>query len=394
MSRTRAGRWAVLAAFGLLVATTQLLWLTFAPITTRVHAGLGVSEGAVGDLAGIAPLLYVLLAIPTGRWTDRRFGTALSTGALLTAAGAVLRAVDPTSYPWVLAGQLVVSTGQPLVLNATTKVAARYFPPAERTAAISVGSAAQFVGILAAASTGGPLLDAGGLSTVLRLHAGVAVLAAAGVVLAVRVPPSYPADAARAGSLAWLRHDRVLWALAGLLFIGVGVFNALATWLDAIIGRWGLSHASGTLITTTTVVGILGAAVLPGLAARHDRRRAVLAVTVLVLLVAFPVVAAVHDALVIGVVLAVVGFVLLAGLPVALDWSELHVGPERAGTATGLLMLAGNLGGAVLVLVVQGLLGNPYLALVSLSVAALPGLALAAALPARVGRTAAGVSVR
>src|ERR1039458_2002979 len=91
----RRSRWLVLGGFSLLVACTQLLWLTFAPITTQAHHALGVSEGAIGDLAVINPLMYVLLALPTGRWLDRRFGRALSAGALLTAGGALLRLAGP-----------------------------------------------------------------------------------------------------------------------------------------------------------------------------------------------------------------------------------------------------------------------------------------------------------
>jgi hypothetical protein len=49
---TRA-RWAVLAAFTLLVAATQLLWLGFAPVTSEVARTLRVSAGAVGNLAGL-----------------------------------------------------------------------------------------------------------------------------------------------------------------------------------------------------------------------------------------------------------------------------------------------------------------------------------------------------
>ena len=71
------------------------------------------------------------------------------------------------------------------------------------------------------------------------------------------------------------------------------------------------------------------------------------------------------------------------GLPVVLDWSELHAGPERAGAAAGFLLLAGNLGGVILVLIIQGLIGNPYLSLGVLSVMGLLGLALATRLPAR-----------
>ena len=380
----RRGRWLVLIAFGLLVASTQLLWLSFAPISTQVHRVLGVSEGAVGDLAGIEPLIYVLLAIPTGRWTDRRFRSALSAGALLTAGGAMLRLVDPTSYGWVFAGQLVVSIGQPLVLNSTTKIAARYFPPPERPTAISIASAAQFVGILAAAMTGELLMNAGGLRVVLLVHAGVAVVAATGVILAARMPAAFAVDAVVAVPLGWLRRDRVLWLLGGLLFIGVGVFNAAATWLEVILSHFGQSGSSGTLIAIMTVAGIVGAAVLPGVAARWNQRRLVLMITVLVTASVFLAIAAVHNLVFISCVLAVEGFVLLAGLPVALEWSELHVGPNRAGTATGLLLLVGNLGGVVLVLVVQVLIGNPYLALSALSLVALPGLVFIALLPDRV----------
>ena len=81
----RMNRWAILAGYGLLAASTQLLWLTYAPITSQAHRAMGVSEGAVGDLAVIFPLMYVVLALPSGRWLDTRFERALSTGAILTA---------------------------------------------------------------------------------------------------------------------------------------------------------------------------------------------------------------------------------------------------------------------------------------------------------------------
>jgi MFS family permease len=384
LTPVRRGRWLVLAGFSLLVASTQLLWLTFAPITVQAHQALMVSEQAIGYLAGIQPLMYVVLAIPTGRWMDRRFGTALTAGTLLTGGGAVLRLVAPGSFTWILAGQFLIAVGQPLVLNATTKIAARHFPLTERTSAISVASAAQFVGILAAALTDGPLFDHGGVRLLLLVHAAVTGIAAVCVLLAVQVPATFAADGPAAVSVGWLGHDRVMWRLGGLLFIGVGVFNAVATWLDSILSDFGHAGAGGTLIAVMTVAGIVGATVLPGAAARHDRRREALLTTISVTVLAFLAIAAVHDLLFIGVALALEGFVLLAGLPVALDWSELHVGPEKAGTATGFLLLAGNLGGTVLVLVVQAVIGNPYLALGVLSLVALPGLVLAVQLPRRV----------
>jgi predicted MFS family arabinose efflux permease len=384
-------RWLVLAGFTFLVVCTQLLWLSFAPVTTQAHHALGVSEGAIGDLAGINPLMYVLLALPAGRWLDRRFARALSAGALLTAGGALVRLAGPASYGWILAGQVVMSAGQPLVVNSTTKVAARYFPAAERTAAISVGSAGQFCGILAAALTGGPLVQAGGLRLLLGVQGLVTALAAACVLLAVRVPAAFPADSPTAVPLGWLRRDRVMWLLAGLLFVGVGVFNAVATWLDSILAHFGEGGASGPLIAITTVAGIAGAAVLPGAVARRNRRRTMLLTATAVSAGVFGAMAAVHNVVFIGCALALEGFVLLACLPVCLDWSELHAGPRRAGTAAGFLLLAGNLGGTLFVLVIQALIGSPYLSLAAISVLALPGLALAARLPARVTAAAEDV---
>jgi predicted MFS family arabinose efflux permease len=378
----RGGRWFALAAFGLLVACTQLLWLSLAPVTEQARHALHVSSGAIGDLAVLNPLLYVVLAIPAGRWTDRAFSRALAAGAVLVAAGALVRAVRPGSFAWILVGQVVLSAGQPLGINAITKVAARYFAPRERIAAVSVGSAAQFVGILAAAATGEYLVRAGGLALLLGVHAAVAVAGATAMLGSLLIPPAFPVDATGRQPLSWLRRHRLVWVLAGLLFIGMGTFNALATWLDTILTGFGHGGVAGALIAVCTVSGIAGAAVLPSLVVAHDRRRTLLLIVVTVL--ALGALAVVHDVVFVGFALAVTGFLLLACLPVALDWSELDVGAERAATAAGVLFLAGNLGGVVFVLLVQAVVGNPYRALGLMALLAAPGIAVALRLPARV----------
>ena len=174
-----------------------------------------------------------------------------------------------------------------------------------------------------------------------------------------------------------------MWVLGGLLFVGMGVFNAVATWLDSILGLFGRGGAAGYLIAIMTIGGIVGAAVLPQAVAVRDRRRALLLAAVGVTVLAFLAIAAVHNVAFVACVLFVEGFFLLAALPVVLDWSELHAGSERAGASVGFLLLAGNLGGVVLVLIVQGLIGNPYAALGALSVAGFVGAVLATKLPAR-----------
>ena len=67
-------RWGTVAAYAAVAAANQLLWLTYAPITTATAEHFGVSEAAVGWLSQVFPLLYVVLAIPAGLALDRRSG--------------------------------------------------------------------------------------------------------------------------------------------------------------------------------------------------------------------------------------------------------------------------------------------------------------------------------
>lgn len=378
-------RWLVLAAYALVAAVSQLLWLTFAPITTQAAAALHVDVGAAGDLAAVFPFVYILLALPTGRWLDARFEQALAVGAGLTMAGALVRLLAPSSFAVQMTGQLVTAAGQPLVLNAINKVAARHFPAGERATAISIGSVALFLGILVAVLSGDALYRAGGLGLLLLIQAALAVAAFAAVLLAVRVPPEFGGAAASGASLrlGWLLHDRFLWLLAALVFIGMGTYNGVATWLEAILDHFGEGAAAGGLIAVMTGAGIAGAAVIPPLAAARGRRRLVLLCALGVSAVAFGALTLRHDVAWSGAWLALDGVLLMASLPVVLDWAEVHAGAERQGEAVGFLMLAGNLGGLVLVVAVQVVLASAYLSLAVLAAAAVLGIPVALGLPGR-----------
>jgi predicted MFS family arabinose efflux permease len=374
----------ILAGYGLLVGCTQLLWLTFAPITTQTARVMHVSSGATGDLAIIFPFVYIILALPAGRWLDGNFRRALSTGAVLTALGAVIRVAVPDSFIVQLVGQGVISLGQPLVETAIVKIAARNFPAHERATAISIGSVALFAGILVAMVSGGPLFDAGGLRLLLAVQAVPAVVGAVWVLLTLRARVAFPDDPSTSVALGWLRRDRFMWVLAGLLFVGMGIYNAIATWLETILNHFHEGSQAGDLVALMTFAGILGAAVIPAIVASRNRRRPMLIVATGFTVVCYVAIAAHHGFAWIAPWLFVDGLMLMTSLPVTLDWSELHAGPERQGGAVGFLLLAGNLGGVVLSLIAQAFISGPYLPLIAMAVVALLGMLLATRLPARV----------
>ncbi len=376
------GRWAILAAYGLLAAATQMLWITFAPITTQVAPALHASVAAVGNLAAIFPLIYVVLALPTGRWLDRSFDLALRTGAVLTGAGGLLRLVAPHLFLWQLMAQVVIAAGQPLVLNAITKLAARYFPATERALAIGLGTVALFLGIMIAMALGPVLFAAGGLDLVLLVQALIGAAGAITLVFGLGRPAAF-ADPSSDGAGMWLPKEPLLWKLGGLLFVGMGIYNAFATWLQPILADFGAGGMAGNLLALMTLTGIVGAGVLPPIVAGRGWRR-----TTLTLAVAWTLLTALaidwrQGTLWLSFWLSVEGILLLASLPVVLDWSEVHVGAGQQGRAVGFLMLAGNLGGFVLVVAMTPLVAAPHLALGFVAIVAFLGLCVAWLLPRR-----------
>ena len=168
-----------------------------------------------------------------------------------------------------------------------------------------------------------------------------------------------------------------------LVFIGMGTYNAVATWLQPILAHFGEGESAGTLVAVMTFAGIIGAAVLPTAVSRRDRRRELLLAALVMSVLTFIALALSHNLVWVGAWLFADGFLLLASLPVVLDWSDVHAGPERQGGAVGFLMMAGNLGGLLLVLVIQALIGNAYLSLGALAVVALAGLPVVLRLPGR-----------
>jgi predicted MFS family arabinose efflux permease len=224
----------VVIAYSLVAAATQILWLTFAPIDTSAAHHYGVSTDAIGWLAEIFPLLYVVLALPAGRLFDAGFRPALAGGAGLVALGGVLRLGGQT-FAWAMAGQIAVAVAQPLILNAVGKLAADYLPVEDRPAGIAVGAGAGFAGMLIALLLGPTLGGGGHIERLLVVEAILAVAATAILIWELREPaPNEGAEDEERAAVEG-RAVRALWAqpqmrnLAGLVFVGFGVFVALTT---------------------------------------------------------------------------------------------------------------------------------------------------------------------
>jgi fucose permease len=119
-------RWAVLAAFMAVVLVNQLAWITFAPITGLAAQFYGVSDLSIGLLSMSFMIVYLFVSIPAS-WVIDTYGfrVGVGIGAALTALFGLLRGLGGENYTLVLVAQIGIAVGQPFILNALTKVAAR-----------------------------------------------------------------------------------------------------------------------------------------------------------------------------------------------------------------------------------------------------------------------------
>jgi cyanate permease len=352
-------RWVILLAFMAVAFFNQLLWITFAPITGPAASFYGVSDLAIGILSMSFMVVYIFVSIPAS-WVIDTYGfrVAVGIGAVLTAVFGLMRGILSQNYTTVLIAQIGIAVAQPFILNAITKVAARWFPIQERATASGLGTLAMYLGQVAALVLT-PLLVLRSSIPATLLGFGLASLAGAVafLVLARERPPtpaSPSGEEARSlvfdGLRQMFRQRDFLITLA-VFFIGLGVFNAVITWIEDIVRPRGFSVTQAGLIGGLMVAGgVLGALILPPLSDRYRRR-----VPFLVLSLAASVVglAGITFAMRYGVLLAgsaLFGFFLLAAGPIGFQYGAEVTYPAPEGTSNGVLLMAGQISGILFIL--------------------------------------------
>src|SRR5512138_3513687 len=122
-------RWVVLAAFMFVVIMNQLLWITYAPITSSAAGYYQATDLSIGLLSMCFMIVYIFVSLPAS-WVIDTYGmkTAVGIGAVLTGVFGLLRGMAGTNYNLALLAQAGIAIGQPFILNSITKIAAKWFP--------------------------------------------------------------------------------------------------------------------------------------------------------------------------------------------------------------------------------------------------------------------------
>ena len=352
-------RWAVLLAFMFVVAINQLLWITFAPITGNAATYYGVSDLSIGLLSMSFMIVYIVISIPAS-WVIDTYGirVAVGIGAVLTGIFGLLRGILAPNYTLVLIAQIGIAIGQPFILNAVTTVAARWFPIKERATAAGLGSLAMYLGIVVALVLTPYLTIQSQISGMLLIYGIVSVIGVVVFFAFVKErPPTSPCRPDQEGrSLVFdglkdsLRiKDFVL--LLVIFFVGLGVFNAVTTWIEDIVRPRGFSITqAGNIGGLMILGGIIGAVVIPLLSDHYRKRTPYLFLAVIGATLGLVGITFAPSYWLLLVSAFVFGFFLLSAGPVGFQYAAEVTHPTPEGTSNGLLLLMGQISGIVFIL--------------------------------------------
>ena len=351
-------RWIVLLAFMFITAANQLLWITFAPITGNAARYYGVSDLSIGLLSMSFMIVYIFVSIPAS-WVIDTHGirVAVGIGAALTGIFGLLRGLLAADYNLVLISQIGIAIGQPFILNAITKVAARWFPIRERATASGLGSLAMYLGIVAGLALTPYLAIRSGIDSMLVTYGVVSIIAAVAFFGLVKerppTPPCPPGQDERAlvfDGLKQILRMRDFILLMIIFFVGLGAFNAVTTWIEDIVRPRGFSITQAGITGGLMIVGgIIGAVIIPLLSDHYHKR---VPFILLALAGAIPGLIGITYATSYWLLLAsafVLGFCLLSAGPIGFQYGAEVTYPAPEGTSNGLLLLMGQISGILFI---------------------------------------------
>jgi cyanate permease len=382
-------RWVMLLAFMAIVATNQLLWITFAPITINATRFYGVSDLAIGILSMSFMIVYIVVAVPAS-WAIDTYGirVAVGIGAVLTGLFGLMRGLVASNYTLVLIAQIGIAIGQPFILNAVTTVAARWFPAQERATAAGLGSLAIYLGIIVGLALTPYLTLQAGLGQMLMIYGIVSVVAAVIFFALARErppsPPCPPGEEVRSLVLDGMRQifrQRDFALLLVVFFVGLGVFNAVTTWIEEILRPRGFSIVqAGNVGGLMIVGGIIGALVVPSLSDHYRKRTPFLVMALAGAILGLVGITYATGYWLVLVSALILGFFLLSAGPLGFQYGAEVTYPIPEGTSNGLLLLMGQISGILFIFGMDSLkapdTGSMTVSLVILIVLMVVGLIL------------------
>jgi len=344
----------MLSVFMLAIAVNQLMWITFAPITSDATVYYGVSDLKIGILSMCFMIVYLFVSIPAS-WIIDTYGirTGVGIGVIFTALFGLMRGLVGVDYNMLLISQIGIAIGQPFLLNSITKVAARWFPISERATASGLGTLSMYLGILAGMSLTPFLVNGSGIGGTLYIYGILSVVSAVVFIVLARerplTAPCLPGQEERALAIDGLKlifRNRDFKWLMLIFFIGLGVFNAVTTWIENILGPRGFTAEQAGITGGLMIIGgIFGALIIPMLSDSRKKRIPFILIALAGSTLGLAGITFATNYTLLLVSGTVFGFFLLSSGPIGFQYGAEVTYPVSEGTSNGFLLMMGQVSG-------------------------------------------------
>ncbi|MGP5695971.1 MFS transporter [Brachybacterium alimentarium] len=325
----------------------------------------GTSATIVSTFVVLQLLVYALAQVPAGLLLDR-YGSrvTLTGGAVLMTVGQLL--ISQTDLVWVaIVARVVVGAGDALTFSSAVRLVPAWFPAARVPVLTQLTGILGQVGQIASAVPFVAILSVSGWSTAFATTAGVSACAGLLALLVVRAsPPGIPRPRSQQ-NLARIplvlgriiRHPATQLGFFTHFTAGFAGISFSMMWgYPYLTAGEGLSRpAASAIMTFLVVVGIVGGPAIGALTTRHPLRRSTLVLLILATIAA-PLIAIVlwpGPAPIWLLLFLVAGFSI--GGPassVGFDFPRTDLAKHRLGTATGMVIMGGFLGGLISILLI------------------------------------------
>lgn len=350
-------RWVILAAIVPIIISTEMFWLTLSPIASLAQDYYHVGSMSISLFSMSYMIMYVLFTLPAS-WVVDKYGyrCSLIIGALITAGFGIIRVFFAANFTAQIICQFIIAIGQPFLLNISTKVPANWFPLEERSIAAGILTLAQYLGFVVPMILS-PLLAQGyGIQTLLTVYAGIAGACAVIAIVFTRerppvLPgPEVPKDNLSVGSMTRLFHNRNFSFVLIIVFISMGIFNTLLTLIESILTPQGITMEEAGIVGAVFVVaGVAGAVALPIISDKLHRRTPLFVIGISLLVPFYLGMTFLRSFAAVAVIAALAGFTIMGVAPILFQHGAEVAYPANEGTSMGLILLMGQISGALFV---------------------------------------------
>ena len=354
-------RWIILSLYVLITIIIEIQWLTFASISGVAQQFYQTSAFRIDFLSMIYMIVFIIMSIPASYVIDTwGLKKGLMIGALLTGFFGALKALGAGNLLVVTIAQTGLAVAQPFILNAVTKVGAKWFPLNERATVAGLGSLAQYVGIIIALAVTPVLVseisvEGFRIEKMLWIYGIISVTGSVLLLIFMKeeppTPPTSEEFAERSNPIEGIKNifrNRDMRFLLLLFFIGLGIFNAVSTCIDQICGSLTMDE-TGMVGGMMLVGGVLGALILPTLSDKLKRRKPFLVMGMILMLPGLIGLTFFTGFVPMLISAFVFGFFIMGAGPVGFQYGAEKSYPAPESTSQGIILLAGQISGIIFV---------------------------------------------